>query len=80
MAMEEQTAGAGTLARGLQARAAADPLGGAMIHLKDGETESRRVNWHELDLAARSVAAKLGEHCGPGERALLLYRRATNPG
>src|SRR5262249_462150 len=33
-----------------------------------------RVNWHELVLAARSVAAKLGEHCAPGERALLLYR------
>jgi len=71
---QETSAGVETLAERLQAHAAADPRGDAFIHLKDGETESRRMSWHQLDLGARSVAARLVGRHAPGERALLLYR------
>ncbi|HVR97912.1 MAG TPA: MupA/Atu3671 family FMN-dependent luciferase-like monooxygenase, partial [Thermoanaerobaculia bacterium] len=43
------------------------------VYLSDGEEETGRVTWGELDLAARTIAAHLQALCPPGERALLLY-------
>jgi acyl-CoA synthetase (AMP-forming)/AMP-acid ligase II len=62
-----------TLAQGLQVRAVQDPMGEALLHLKDGEIEMGHLTWAELDAAAWDVAAALGERTR-GERALLLYR------
>ncbi len=45
----------------------------AFIFLGDGENESRRLTFGELDQEARAIALGLQEHNAPGERAMLLY-------
>src|SRR5882757_63333 len=41
--------------------------------LKDGEVEDRTITYHQLDLAARRVAALLEKHSAIGDRILLLF-------
>ena len=62
-----------TLVDLLQGRAAgwSDRL--AYVYLEDGESETRRVTYAQLDAWARAIAALLQEHDMAGERALLLY-------
>ncbi|HEX3130263.1 MAG TPA: AMP-binding protein, partial [Thermoanaerobaculia bacterium] len=62
-----------TLAGLLQARAAAQPDREAYLFLGDGEVETGRLTWSELDGRARAIAAALRESVPPGGRALLLY-------
>ncbi|OQK16463.1 hypothetical protein AU255_00715 [Methyloprofundus sedimenti] len=45
----------------------------AYIFLQDGENESARINFAELDQRARTIAARLQNLGMTGERALLLY-------
>jgi acyl-CoA synthetase (AMP-forming)/AMP-acid ligase II len=45
----------------------------AYVFLGDGEVESERLTYGELDARARAVAAGLRERHARGERALLLY-------
>lgn len=45
----------------------------AYTYLQDGEIESERLTYQELDLKARAVAAYLQEQGVAGQRALLLY-------
>jgi amino acid adenylation domain-containing protein/non-ribosomal peptide synthase protein (TIGR01720 family) len=45
----------------------------AYIFLQDGENESARINFAELDQRARAIAARLQSLRMTGERALLLY-------
>ena len=62
-----------TLVELLRGRAAgwSDRL--AYVYLEDGENETRRVTYAELDAWARAIAALLQDHDVAGERALLLY-------
>jgi len=62
-----------TLAGLLKARAAESPDREAYVFLADGELETERLTWSELDSRARAVAWALRESVQPGERALLLY-------
>src|SRR5690348_7289346 len=62
-----------TLAGLLQARAAAQPDREAYVFLGDGEMETERLTWGELDGRARAIAAALRESVPSGGRALLLY-------
>jgi acyl-CoA synthetase (AMP-forming)/AMP-acid ligase II len=45
----------------------------AFIFLQDGETESDRLTYGELDRRARAIAARLQTCSRPGDRVLLLY-------
>jgi acyl-CoA synthetase (AMP-forming)/AMP-acid ligase II len=45
----------------------------AFIYLEDGEIESKRLTYRELDLQAQAIAANLQSLISEGERALLLY-------
>jgi acyl-CoA synthetase (AMP-forming)/AMP-acid ligase II len=45
----------------------------AYLFLGDGEVESARLTFAELDLWARSVAVQVGDLAAIGDRALLLY-------
>lgn len=45
----------------------------AYIFLDDGEKESARYTYRQVDRAARAVAAALAEHCPEGTSALLMY-------
>lgn len=45
----------------------------AYIFLEDGETETARLTYGELDRRARAIAAWLQQLEAPGERALLLH-------
>ncbi len=62
-----------TLAGLLKARAAESPDREAYVFLADGELETERLTWGELDVRARAVAWALRQSVPPGERALLLY-------
>jgi acyl-CoA synthetase (AMP-forming)/AMP-acid ligase II len=62
-----------TIAEVLRARAAATPDELAFLFLTDGETEGPRLTFAALDVAARAVAAALGDTAEPGDRALVLY-------
>jgi acyl transferase domain-containing protein/acyl-CoA synthetase (AMP-forming)/AMP-acid ligase II/acyl carrier protein len=44
----------------------------ALVCLGDGEQESRRATYRELDHAARLIAARLRARHAPGERALVM--------
>jgi acyl-CoA synthetase (AMP-forming)/AMP-acid ligase II len=57
-----------TLARHLSER----PSKVAFRYLAGGETEGGVLSYAGLDLAARSLAARIQERTGPGERALVL--------
>src|SRR5262249_17793197 len=54
-------------------RAELSPDDCAYVLLEDGETETRRVTYAELDAYARQIAAELQSRCARGERAILLY-------
>jgi acyl-CoA synthetase (AMP-forming)/AMP-acid ligase II len=58
----------------LSCRALFQPAKTAFIFLEDGETESSRLTYQELDLQARRIAAHLQSLQMEGERALLLYQ------
>ncbi len=64
--------GAGTFVDISRNRAAQQPDKLAYVFLADGETESERLTYGELDGKARAVAAVLQSHRGAGERALVL--------
>src|SRR5258708_29176459 len=64
---------ASTLADCLRLHAGRQPQKIAFRFLKDGEIEERTITYHELDLAARGVAALLEKHSSIGDRILLLY-------
>ncbi len=57
----------------LRYRAQHQPHQTAYIFLQDGESESGRLTYLELDCQARVIAAQLRQTCTPGERALLVY-------
>ncbi len=57
----------------LRARAAADPGRWGYAFLADGEAESARLTYGELDARARAIAVRLLQAASPGDRALLLY-------
>ena len=57
----------------LQDFAQSKPDHTAFIFLADGETESERLTYAELDLRARLIATQLQSQCQPGDRALLCY-------
>lgn len=57
----------------LRYRAQNQPDQRAYTFLQDGETESSRLTYQELDFQARTIAAKLQSLGAVGERALLLY-------
>lgn len=57
----------------LRYRAQQQPDNTAFIYLKDGEIESTKLTYQELDQQARAIAIKLQQITQPGERALLLY-------
>lgn len=54
-------------------RANEQPGRTAYVFLQDGENESGRLTFAELDRRARTIAAKLQSMGMTGERALLLY-------
>jgi len=45
----------------------------AFRFLADGETEDSSLTYTELEVRARNIAAALGSHSKPGDRALLFY-------
>ncbi|WP_158271784.1 non-ribosomal peptide synthetase [Methylosinus sporium] len=57
----------------LRMRAARQPDETAYVFLDDGEKESARLSFSELDRRARSIAANLQDLDAQGQRALLLY-------
>ncbi len=62
-----------TLVDLLQWRADDRPDKHAYSFLADGEVETQRLTFGELDRQARTIAANLQERGLEGERALLLY-------
>jgi acyl-CoA synthetase (AMP-forming)/AMP-acid ligase II len=54
-------------------RAAGSPAQTAYVFLENGEAESARLTYAELDLASRAIAARLQRIDGGGGRALLVY-------
>lgn len=57
----------------LQSRAVTEPERLALNFLQDGEIESARLTYQDLDHQARAIAAQLQSLQMQGERALLLY-------
>ena len=57
----------------LRHRAATQQNQLAYTFLADGETESDRVTYQELDTQARAIAVQLLSQVKPGDRALLVY-------
>jgi acyl-CoA synthetase (AMP-forming)/AMP-acid ligase II len=45
----------------------------AFLFLNDGEVETDRLTYQDLDRQSRAIAAQLQRQCPPGSRALLLY-------
>jgi acyl-CoA synthetase (AMP-forming)/AMP-acid ligase II len=62
-----------TLPEILQARAAETPGQTAYIFLADGDSVEEKINYNELDLAAREIAGQLALMNLKGERALMLF-------
>ncbi len=57
----------------LEFRARQQPKQTAFTFLVDGEAETNTVNYEELNLRSKAIAAHLQKYASPGERALLLY-------
>lgn len=57
----------------LRDRASSDSQKTAFLFLEDGETETGKLTYLELDKKAKSIAARLEKLGMKGERALLLY-------
>lgn len=62
-----------TLVELLRYRASHNPDTTAYIFLEDGETETARITYRELDQKARAIASHLQSLISTGERVLLLY-------
>lgn len=62
-----------TLVDILEFRARQQPKRTAFTFLVDGEAEINTVNYEELNLRAKAIAAHLQKYASPGERVLLLY-------
>jgi len=62
-----------SLVEAVRSRALHKPDETALIFLDNGERESRRLTFREVDEKARSIAAQLAAITTPGDRALLLY-------
>ncbi|HEY0171323.1 MAG TPA: beta-ketoacyl synthase N-terminal-like domain-containing protein, partial [Pyrinomonadaceae bacterium] len=62
-----------TLTEILRRRAVEQPRRAAFTFLADGERESARLTYAELDAGARAIAALLQERGARGERVLLLF-------
>lgn len=60
-----------TVVHALRSRAASTPHTPAYLFLGDGEGESERRTWSELDARARAVAASLRGEGAPGDRVVL---------
>ncbi|MBD1913888.1 MULTISPECIES: fatty acyl-AMP ligase [unclassified Leptolyngbya] len=57
----------------LQERVQQQPEQTAFVFLKNGETESGRLSYGELEQRAKAIAVQLQAFLAPGERALLVY-------
>ncbi len=57
----------------LQQRVKNQPRQEAYIFLQDGEIETQRLTYQELEYQVKAIAAHLQSLCSPGDRALLLY-------
>jgi acyl-CoA synthetase (AMP-forming)/AMP-acid ligase II len=62
----------------VQMRTRATPDRTTFIILENGERESERVTFAQLDERARVIAAKLQDVTRPGDRVLLLYPSGLN--
>lgn len=62
-----------TLVDALRAWADTAPERAAVVYLSDGERETARLSYRELDREARRVAASLLRVVEPGDRALLCF-------
>jgi amino acid adenylation domain-containing protein len=62
-----------TLVDAARERAASSPEAPAYIFLSNGEEESERLTYADLDRRARAIAAFLQSRGGEGERVLLLH-------
>ncbi len=62
-----------TLVELLRERARSQPEQTAFIFWRDGETESARLSYQELDRFSRAIASQLQIMGATGKRALLLY-------
>ena len=62
-----------TLVDLLQLRAGDPPGVSGLLFLGDGESETARLSWADLDREARAIARALRQAVPPGERALLLH-------
>ncbi len=78
--MEEiRDSGSSTLIEVLRRRASAQPDHDAYIFLADGETETARLTWAEVDRRARAIGAELRDRGGAGQRALITYPAEAGP-
>ena len=73
MSIPSPAQNAPTLIEALRRHAETRPERPAYLFLADGEEESVRLTYAEVDTAARAIAARLAESAEPGSRALLLY-------
>jgi acyl-CoA synthetase (AMP-forming)/AMP-acid ligase II len=62
-----------SLVEAVRFRAVNTPDETALIFLDNGERESLRLTFRQIDKRARSIALQLTAMTEPGERALLLY-------
>lgn len=71
--MVTQTVAPQTLVHRIRQQVQQTPDQAAFIFLKQGETESGRLTYRELDRQAKAIAALLQSRKLQGERALLIY-------
>ena len=62
-----------TLVEALRQAASQSPDHVAFVFLQDGEVESARLTFADIDRRARAIAARLRAMAAPGETALVLY-------
>ncbi|MEP7358187.1 MAG: fatty acyl-AMP ligase [Anaerolineales bacterium] len=62
-----------TLVESLRRAVSGFPNNEAFVFLQDGEVESTRLTFAELDGQARAIAARLRSIAAPGETVILLY-------
>lgn len=70
---KEPPEGIDTLFKLARYRAEAHPDQVGFVFLVNGEAEEQRLTYGELDLQARTIAAKIQSLCKPGDHVLLLY-------
>ena len=64
---------AATIGDVLRWRARHQPERVSHVFLANGDTDQCRITYHDLDVLARSIGARLRETHTPGDRVLLLY-------